>query len=131
MEENIDNKIITFDKFKTKVFYPFKKSYSNMTQSEFNKSIRNIRNEYKKVENNTFDLSILNSFNFNDRITLIEKQYKRQLIRKRIEEKRIREIEKQQKILIDEVQILKEEIQYFKKQNVESIKKLIIETIST
>lgn len=73
----------------------------------------------------------MDNFNFNDRIESIKNKYHRQLERKKLEEERIREIEQQQKIFIDEIQILKEELKYFKMQNVENIKELIIDTIST
>lgn len=98
--ENKDCEII--NRFIIRSYNPFKLSYSNMNESEFNKTTRNIRNEYETVSRNVYDKSKLKRINFNYEMTSIENQYKQKIETERKEEERRLEIQKQQQQLAEE-----------------------------
>lgn len=99
--EDKDNKII--NNFLYNILSPLKSSYSNLSEYDFNRRIRDIKNMYENVKRDTYDKSKLDNYNVDRDILSLESQYRQKLENDRLEEQRRIEQQKLEEVRRQEI----------------------------
>lgn len=99
--EDKDNKII--NNFLYNILSPLKSSYSNLSEYDFNRRIRDIKNMYENVKRDIYDKSKLDNYNVDREILYLQSQYRQKLENDRLEEERRIEQQKLEEVRRQEI----------------------------